>query len=249
MRARLTRFVTLNTWKNDGAYAARVTAMARGLAALDADAVALQECFVADLSGLDTAVALGAALGMQVLRQPMRAKVRMLEGLGIESRSDLAILTRAPVLGSGYRAFAADPRDGDRGLLWADLAIGQTAMRIGCTHLTHLRDAHGAAMRKRQAQAAHDSLLADWTAPALLMGDLNAIADHESVQPLFAAPSLDRACLSAAMSGVEIDHILLFQAAETCAFAGRRVCMQPDRDDPSAGPSDHPAIVVDLAVA
>jgi len=242
------RCVTLNTWKNDGNYQARLTAMAEGLAALGADVIALQECFFAETIAADTAEALARALGMQVTRQAMRSKLRWHDGVCLPSRSDLALLTREAPLARGYAEFPGDPRDEDRGLLWIELAAGSAAIRFGCTHLTHFRDAAGEAVRKEQANAALECLLKEWRGPAVLMGDLNARADQSSLAPIFANPALDPAARSAAIASGEVDHVLLLQGGDNCQFIAHEVTMRPDRANLDAGPSDHPAVVMDFHV-
>lgn len=243
------RCVTLNSWKNEGDYHARLIAMTAGLAALNVDVIALQECFVADALGLDTSATLGHALNMYVTRSPMRAKPRSHGGLLVDSRSDLAILSRMPPLAIGLASFPDESRDTDRGLLWVDVDLGATALRVGCTHLTHLRDAAGEILRTRQAAAAVEQLLAGWSGPAVLMGDLNAVARDPSMAPVFANLALDPNCLAAAQACGDIDHVLLFQGNPSFTLTSRSVTLHPDRVRPALGPSDHPAVVADFAVA
>jgi endonuclease/exonuclease/phosphatase family metal-dependent hydrolase len=240
------RFVTFNSWKNEGDYHARLKLIISGLAALDADVIALQECFVADAVGADTASALGAALEMHESRQPMRLKHRWHEGASVRSRSDLAILSRVAAASVHYAAFPSDPRDGDRGLLWIDLVIGSGRVRCGCAHLTHLNDTAGATVRSRQAAAAVQHLLNGWSGPAVLMGDLNARAKDGSVAAIFQKSALDPTCRAQAEASGDIDHVLLFQGSPRLVFKARFSAMPPDRCYPARGPSDHPAVVGDL---
>ena len=58
------RVVTLNTWKCEGDYRARLPRMAAGLRALDADLVCLQEVFACAAPSADTAAWLADALGL-----------------------------------------------------------------------------------------------------------------------------------------------------------------------------------------
>ncbi len=240
------RFVTLNTWKNEGHYRERVRAMAAGLAALDADVVALQECFVADALGADTASALGAALEMHVSRQPMRIKHRLHYGMSVNSRADLAILSRDAPTSVGYAQFPGDPRDDDRGLLWIDLMIGASSIRCGCTHFTHLGDLAGTEIRSHQAASAVSVLLDRWHGPAMLMGDLNARAKDDCVAAIFEHPTLEPESRLSAKAGEDIDHVLLFRTSPDWSFVARSVTMRPDPRDPARGPSDHPAVIGDV---
>lgn len=242
------RCVTLNTWKNEGDYHARVAAMAAGLGGLHADVIALQECFVAEGLGLDTAAALGRALSMHVTQWPMRAKKRPHDGASVDSRADLAILSRARPMAVAMTRFVIDPRDGERGLLSIELDHHGIKLRVGCTHLTHLRDETAATLRADQAMTAAARLMAGWSGPAVLMGDMNADARHSSMAPLFANPALDQTCRVAAKACGDIDHVLLFQGTPSCAWIARSVAMPPNRRHPALGPSDHPAVIADIAV-
>ena len=58
------RIVSLNAWKNDGDFPARVALIAEGLARLNPDVVCLQECFATEDGEVDVAHDLAAALGL-----------------------------------------------------------------------------------------------------------------------------------------------------------------------------------------
>ncbi|MFA7441256.1 MAG: endonuclease/exonuclease/phosphatase family protein [Sphingomonadaceae bacterium] len=250
------RCLTLNIWKNEGRFDQRLAAIADGLKRLDPDIVALQECFRATAGGIDAAARLASATGHVLSRFPLRRKLRPHQGQIVDSYSDLAILTRAPPQAAAIINFPQDRRDGERGLLIADLIIADRPLRVACAHFTHLRDGKAEAVRREQAIAALVALqIAPNRPPVILMGDLNAPCDDASLSPLFDHPLLDpssRRLASQPRGGVTdgvIDHILSFGGAPGLRMASRTLALRPDPSDPEAGPSDHPAIIAELETA
>jgi endonuclease/exonuclease/phosphatase family metal-dependent hydrolase len=247
------RLVTLNTWKNEGGYAARLSAMAAQLAALDADVVALQECFACPGTGDDTAARLASATGLHLTRAPARAKARLHGGAMVESRSDLALLTRQAPLMTRIIPLPMDARDGERPAILADVPVGQgsPALRVAATHLTHLRDAAARAVRTAQATALMAEARNDHAGGFAIMGDLNDTAQAQALAPLFADPGLDQACIPAPVAAPDrlrlgaIDHILLYDAARDWRIECRTLCLTGPCSD-GAAPSDHPGVLLDL---
>jgi endonuclease/exonuclease/phosphatase family metal-dependent hydrolase len=246
------RLVTLNTWKNEGQYAARVDAMAAQLAALDADIIALQECFFCPDTGEDTAARLAEAAGLHLIRARARRKQRAHRGALVESWSDLALLSRMPPRDPIIVALPEDPRDGDRPAIVADFDLGENQrLRVAATHLTHLRDAEGRRARAAQAQALLDLARGGWTHPFVIMGDLNDLAESAALTSLFDDAGLDRASIPPPVSAADrlrlgaIDHVLLYDAGSAWRIAVRALCVTAPCAD-GAAPSDHPGVLLDL---
>jgi hypothetical protein len=80
--------VTLNTWKGDGAYSARLRLMVEEVGQLDPDILLLQECFAAPELGHDTAAALAGAMGFQSANWPGRKKIAFARALKPLARLD-----------------------------------------------------------------------------------------------------------------------------------------------------------------
>lgn len=182
------RCITLNTWKNEGDYVARLRVMGAGLSALRPDVVLLQEVFRAEAGEADTAGVLGEVLGMAVAYAPARAKVRSWLGRDVASESGLAVLVRGEVIGSERLPLPSDAAGGERIALIvkARLATG-IAVVAGCVHLSHLR---GDEARRREQLEAVLAVEA-WAAPAalrLLGGDFNASINGEEMRWLAAFP-------------------------------------------------------------
>ena len=242
------RIVTLNTWKNEGEYLRRLDLMARGLAALAPDVVCLQECFAGD--GRDTAASLANALGLNCYARRSRAKPRRHEGAMVASTSGLAMLSRLPAIAEGACALASDPADGERIAQRLDLAVEGRGLRILNLHLTHLPGPDSARLRTRQLAAALCWAGEDLAAGLVVAGDLNAGAADPALAALkaqvgfvaatFLGPRADR-------GGPAIDHLVLQESGGWHVASRFRALDQVD----SEGwlPSDHAAVVVDLAAA
>lgn len=182
------RCITLNTWKNEGDYAARLRAMGAGLGALRPDVVLLQEAFRAEATETDTARALGEALGLAVAYAPARAKVRSWLGRDVASESGLAVLVRGEVIGSERLPLPSDAAGGERIALIvrARLTSGIEVM-AGCVHLSHLRGDEARRSEQLGAVLAAEA----WETPMalrLLGGDFNAAINGEEMAWLAAHP-------------------------------------------------------------
>ena len=257
--------VTLNTWKGDGDYAARLPLMAEGLAALDADVVCLQECFAAwpgsgadpaagDGSLADTAAELARRLDLRLFHAPARWKPRVFRGAPRPSTSGLAVLTRLAAGPMEVLQLPSDPRDGERIAQGLEVRTARARLRIVNLHLTHLRDA--AALRAEQLAAVLARWGGDGTA-TVLAGDFNATFDDVALAPLRSRDDLDVGPAPPAFwPGTlvdrperAIDHVLLLRGdGAGLAIAARRPVL--DRPD-AAGvhPSDHAGVLVELAPA
>lgn len=263
----LLSILTLNTWKCDGHYAARLQAMKDGLAALNADVICLQECFAVESamgSGCgeaaapvaDTALGLARHLDMALFEASARLKRRRFAGGMPLSRSGLAILTRLPVEKVASLELPADPRDGDRIAQSLLLRVHGKALRVVNTHLTHLRDAPS--LRAAQIVSVLERCCGDGV-PAVIAGDLNAplqapeLASLRLREDLDAGPSTPKdwpGTLIEGSSGADraIDHILLLRGA--LADGPRLLSRKLVLDSPDARgilPSDHAGVLVTLA--
>jgi endonuclease/exonuclease/phosphatase family metal-dependent hydrolase len=241
--------VTLNTWKGDGAYRRRLALMTEGLSALAPDILLLQECLAAPEAGLDTARSLARSLGLHQAVWPGRPKPRTVEGVTVDSTSGVAVLSRFPIRNIRILDLPADPRDGERAALMAELDHPDGPILAVSLHLTHLPDA--LTLRGRQLATILTALPSDL--PAILGGDFNAGLDApefrdlprpvEDCRHLAGVPALptlagsDTACL---------DHILLTGTRFTAGSVDR-VLDRPDAD--GILPSDHFGLQAMLAPA
>ncbi|HTJ89843.1 MAG TPA: endonuclease/exonuclease/phosphatase family protein [Acidocella sp.] len=244
--------MTLNSWKGDGAYKARLRLMAEEVGRLDPDILLLQECFAAPELGHDTTAALAGATGFNSVSWPGRRKTRLCEGAEAVSTSGLAVLSRHPIRQWRTVPLPSDPRDGERAALFAEIDHPAGTILAVSLHLTHLRDAQ--ALRGRQFESVMMELAGVSPATFVIVGgDFNAAADAEEFVNAN-APSGSRLVDCRRLAGAPaaatcpgngdgacIDHILvrIREDMEDCKVLGVSTVL--DRPDPETGllASDH----------
>jgi len=244
------RIVTLNTWKNDGDYERRLGLMTAQLAALEPDLCLLQEVF--DGEGADTAGSIESRLEGKLVRFPARRKLRTHLGRQIVSSSGLAIASRHEVR-TRTLDLITDPRDGERIAALADLDF-EGGLRVLNLHLCHLGGELGRHLRTEQLAQALAWAEADWDGPLIVAGDLNARITDPELAPLAArgVPSAelgDTLLLAGQGSGRRneaIDHLVLIDPADRRRILGRFLALNRP-DETGLFPSDHAAVVMDIA--
>lgn len=161
--------LTLNTWKCDGDYLARLPLMAQGIRELAPDVVFLQEAFSAPGQNYDTAAYIADNAGYEIARAPARRKVRVCENQRVDSTSDLVILTRDPVIFRNVISLPSHPDDSERIALIVDVDTALGPVGFVNVHLTHLPESNGLRRQQFEAAVAHLS-----TGPYVIVaGDFN----------------------------------------------------------------------------
>ena len=245
------RIVSLNAWKNDGDFPARVALIAEGLARLNPDVVCLQECFATEDGEVDVARDLAAAIGLDAMTAPSRPKLRALGGVMTPSTSGLATLARRP-LATSVHDLPNDPQDGPRIAQRIDLARD---LRILNLHLTHLRGPAAAELRAAQLAAALACAREGFNGALVVCGDLNATSQAQELSALFADLSMDRgpdpgladAPTLHASAAPAIDHCVLIDPQRRWRIAAVAHALRPAPGE--VWPSDHAAVVADLTRA
>lgn len=237
------RIVTLNCWKDEGDWPARMAAIAAGLAALQPDFVCLQEVYVG--GGRDAGQWLAAATGLICTQLDARHKLRG----GIASSSGVAILSHWTPIGTMAIGLPTTLTDGGRKALVADFATVAGPLRVASLHLSHLRDAEAGPLRAAQLSALVAA--AECAGPLVLAGDFNARWDAPELAPLSAPDWASSATMLAGQSSLIgqpdalIDHVALRPGTAGLALHQARIVLdQPD----AAGvmPSDHAGVLAVL---
>ena len=242
------RIVSLNAWKNDGDFPARVALIAAGLAALSPDVICLQECFATQDGAVDVALDLAAALGLAAMTAPSRLKVRDLGGAPAPSTSGLAILAHRPLTTSVHE-LPSDPQDGPRIAQRVDLAPD---LRVLNLHLTHLRGPAAVDLRAAQLAAALAFAEEGFTGALVVCGDLNATSQARELAALFADERIDRgpdpkqadAPTLHANAQPAIDHCVVIDPQRRWRIATLAHALRPAPG--AVWPSDHAAVVANL---
>jgi endonuclease/exonuclease/phosphatase family metal-dependent hydrolase len=243
------RLVTLNSWKDEGDWPARMAAIAEGLTLLQPDIVCLQEVYAG--AGRDTGQRLAAHTGLTCTQVAARSKSRG----GVLSSSGVAILSRTPPQSSAAIDLPTTAEDGGRKALIANFTTAAGPLRIASLHLSHLRSADAAALRAAQLSCVIAHASADWHGAIVLAGDFNAPCHAPELAALHAPGWVSSAPALAGQSSLIdrpaalIDHIALQAAPSGPVWTLADVSLVLNQ--PSASgvmPSDHAGVMARLIV-
>ena len=245
------RILTLNTWKCDGDYAARLKVMRRQLQDIAPDIICLQEVFVDDAGEYDTGRDLANALGMRLIQFPARRKPRQINGKAIMSTSGLAILTNYSIERTTTRPLPSFDDD-DRWLMLAELSWTSGRLSVLNTHLTHLDSQLGMRKRLDQLNDVLNAAQQSKTHLTALAGDFNLAKDHQALRKvsrctghLHCEHQIKTTLIGA--SARPIDHIFAFDTSASWRISKYYTSM--NLTDPLEGifASDHCAVVMELS--
>jgi endonuclease/exonuclease/phosphatase family metal-dependent hydrolase len=108
------KITTINTWKCDGDYRARMDLLAEQLHILKPDIIACQECFYSEKNNIDTLKFLADKLCMNAAFTGGRSKKRYFKGEWVDSQSGLGLLSVFPVTVINEFRLPSVPEDNDR---------------------------------------------------------------------------------------------------------------------------------------
>lgn len=168
--------VTLNLWKNDGDFPARLAIIREGLALMRPEIICLQEAYSdKDTNALELVT---PNSNYNSAFAPAREKLRG----GRLSHSGVAILSIYPIIEQAILTLPTSINDGGRLALRADLALPTGIIRVVSLHLSHLQSDEGNELRALQWQAILDWAKIGWQAPILFGGDFNCLASTPWLQ-------------------------------------------------------------------
>ena len=168
--------LSLNTWKCEGDYPARLDSMVTEITLIEPDVILLQEVFASCNGEWDTAAYLAGRLSLNYIFHPARRKKRFVLGKHLESESGLAILAKREIIEHGAIELPTTLKDPSRWLQFAKLGFESKNIVIMNTHLTHLND--DKRTRFKQSLKILEVIEAvSAGSPLILGGDFNADLD------------------------------------------------------------------------
>lgn len=241
--------------------------MVKQLVALDADFIALQECFHTEDENYNTALSLASALGMDCRLLSYRQKQRRIEAAVQDSYSGLAILSKEPAQAEQHLSLPSVEEDGERDGLLCTFSVNDMEIALANLHLSHLRTADE--LRVNQLKIALELIKKNPAQCAFVCGDFNSsLALFKSAnlivprgelvdawqlfhgkpqsEPTVHVQHRDR---GKEWESGALDHILLLPNGNVApkVIAATRVLQNKD-SELDIYPSDHVGICVDLSL-
>ena len=260
------KIVTINTWKCDGDYRARMELLAEQLQVLKPDIIACQECFHSGEGKADTLKFLAERLNMHFSFLPGRQKKRRFEEKWVDSLSGLGVLSAYRICSVKGFNLPIVPGDEDRKALQVQIQLPSgNNLCLTNTHLTHLGTT--SAPRKKQAKELADIARTNTNCPYnLVCGDFNAVIGSDEINAFISgAKAVDcytkgngaepRYSVTGAYEGnkfVCIDHIFALPFPGENAypdFINSGVVLNVIDPDTGLYPSDHFGISTMLVIS
>lgn len=169
------RFATLNTWKNDGNYHARIPLIASQAQELHPDFLFLQEVFSTLDGDIHTAIDVSIHLQQKQNTQTARIKLRSINQQSVISSSGLALITHHKPSNQGGITLPSNEKDGGRKAQFAHLLLANTRLAVLNLHLSHLPNNDALKIEQLQTALAHPAIKNEPN--ILIIGDLNSTPD------------------------------------------------------------------------
>jgi endonuclease/exonuclease/phosphatase family metal-dependent hydrolase len=256
---------TLNTWKNDGDYPARLDAMVSLLSSINADVVLLQENLIAETLQLHTSKYLAEKLNFDYHDAPSRSKERVFGQKKHMSSSGLSILTKEAVMAHKRFDLPSSTIGGERICQWIKISVQDHVLCIGNIHLSHIRSEFE--LKRQQWSSALEACNQAWQPDVMLIGgDMNTDLDHAEARQIFGFPehqvidcakpyspdnskSTHPVPTPVGRNGRRIDTIFSVQNSTRPNFI-RRISSKTLGKAPIDGvyPSDHALVLVELSI-
>jgi endonuclease/exonuclease/phosphatase family metal-dependent hydrolase len=257
--------VSINTWKCDGHYFARLEILEKQLRVLSPHIILMQEVF-SDVHGrIHTARHLSEKLGMANIFVPERKKPRWLDGEYYDSFSGLAVLTSLDILDYSALPLPSNKQDGGRSALLVMLSCNGKRLVVGNLHLTHLKDSME--LRSRQLKSILNAPILQKGDVQVLGGDFNCQGHSPEMQmalgkPFFAKDTYEMghgtmpahthpvAKHNKALDFKKIDHIIAMPGPEGnyVECTGSSIVLNTKDPDWHIYPSDHFGVKTCLTV-
>lgn len=177
------KLLTLNTWKGDGDYPARLALLAKQLQMLSPDVILLQEVLKTTDYQHSTIKYLANELNFHSSFLPMRRKKRVVEGAIKDSFSGMGCLSKYPIQYMEAVPLPSNEADGGRVAQLVKINIQEQHFLFGNIHLSFLSNSDDLKIKQLDAlllrMAAHEDVKGYF-----LAGDFNSERESRTMQHL-----------------------------------------------------------------
>jgi endonuclease/exonuclease/phosphatase family metal-dependent hydrolase len=173
--------ISINTWKGEDAYDIRMEYLRKQLLSLNPDIILMQECFEAPSIEKDTISYINQAFNYHLDYIQAREKFRSFEGFPVHSFSNMAVLSKLPILNSYH--YPLPMSDGDDMRFGQEIEFflenGKTAILTN-VHLTHLNQKE--LVRMEQIKKITERVKLNTTKLNIIGGDFNTTFYSSEIQ-------------------------------------------------------------------
>jgi endonuclease/exonuclease/phosphatase family metal-dependent hydrolase len=181
------KLLTINTWKCDGAYTARLALLVQQIRVLSPDVILLQEVFRTLDNQFNTIRYLVNHLNLHSSFLPMRRNIRTVEGQQKDSFSGMACLSKHPIHYTEVVKLPSNEADGGRVGQLIKIKIQENYYLFGNIHLSFLRDSD--ALKMNQLDVMLERMATHTAAKAYFLGgDMNSVPTSATIQHLLLHP-------------------------------------------------------------
>ncbi len=181
------KLLTLNTWKGDGDYPARLALLAKQLQRLSPDVIVLQELLKTTDNQYNTILHLASTLNFYSSFLPMRRKNRAVEEVIKDSFSGMGCLSKYPIQYMEAVPLPSSEADGGRVAQLIKINVQEQRFLFGNIHLSFLPDSDDLKIKQLDAllsrMAAHEDVKGYF-----LAGDFNSERESRTMQHLLLHP-------------------------------------------------------------
>jgi endonuclease/exonuclease/phosphatase family metal-dependent hydrolase len=183
------KIITINTWKGEDAYDVRIENLKQQLQTLQPDIILMQECFEATLIEKDTISYINQAFNYHLDYIQAREKIRDFEGFPVQCFSNMAILSRLPILNSFH--YPLPLAKGDEMRFGQEIEFfldnGKTAILTN-VHLTHINQNNH--IRLEQIKVISERIKQQKNILHIIGGDFNATINAPEIKYLMQEANL-----------------------------------------------------------
>lgn len=256
------KIITINTWKGEDAYDVRIENLKQQLLALQPDIILMQECFEAPMLEKDTISHINQAFNYHLDFVQAREKIRNFEEFPVQCFSNMAILSRLPILNSFH--YPLPLAEGDEMRFGQEIEFflenGKTAILTNI-HLTHVNQDNN--IRLEQIKKIAERIQQQKNILHIVGGDFNATVHSPEIQFLtqdtklmetfsYLHPQKQHNTLVESHQkkiDLGVDFIFMSNEHKQCKIKEARICLDTPIDTNYGYCSDHFGMLLTIEYA
>lgn len=258
------RILTINTWKGDGAYQARLALLKKQILDLAPDVILMQEVLrsIDAQAEYDTLQSISEVFEGESAFVPMRQNKRQVEGQLVDCWSGMGCWSRFPIEAAAGIELPSNDADGGRAGQMIRIQIHGQHFLFANVHLSFLHDSD--ALKIAQLETMLQEMLKQTDLKAFFIaGDFNSVPNSKTIQYLqnhshFRAKDAFFSCNSASANGItmpsstnpelgtRIDYVFSLATAEVPHLPIIQSAVALNQLEEGLYPSDHFGVIAQV---